>query len=271
MYSGLKKFCAALLLAGSTLCAAADAPTPPPESKLTPAQAEAEKIKLAGDGFMEANKPGDALPLYKQAVAKDPNNEDALYNGGLAAYLTADFKTAAEMWKALKARDLDDWHLRAKLVQTYQALNDLKARDAERADLFALRGTTKDDSFKKVTQYCREQFSVGATKLMAFEFFELTGEHAMRYRFAILDESGKKEAWYISLGSYDVTNQVAHETGDLKPGERLFHLDSYAKGGDEHKTYDMFKKEPTYEETRAMVVKILEGKLPAKSGTTKQP
>lgn len=44
-----------------------------------------------------------------------------------------------------------------------------------------------------------------------------------------------------------------------KEGERLFHLDGYFKNGG-HATYGMYFPEPTYDETRAFVVKILEGK-----------
>jgi hypothetical protein len=96
---------------------------------------------------------------------------------------------------------------------------------------------------------------------MAFEHFELKGERALRYVFSILDATGQAEDWRISLGSYNFTNNVWRETTKPTPkeGERLFHLDGYFKGGS-HATFGMFAPEPTYDEVRARVIKILEEK-----------
>lgn len=51
-----------------------------------------------------------------------------------------------------------------------------------------------------------------------------------------------------------------------KEGERLFHLDGYFKNG--HATYGMYHPAPTYDETRGIVIKILEGKARAISSST---
>ena len=98
-------------------------------------------------------------------------------------------------------------------------------------------------------------------KVMAFEHFELKGDRALRYVFTVLDKTEHAEDWRISLGSYDLTNSIWRQTTKPTPkeGERLFHLDGYFKGGG-HATYGMYFPEPSYDETRARVLKILEGK-----------
>jgi hypothetical protein len=62
------------------------------------------------------------------------------------------------------------------------------------------------------------------------------------------------------------TNRFWHES--IKPTpkqeERLFHLNGYFKNG--HATYGMIVGEPSYDEMRAMMVKIMQGELkPASS------
>jgi len=84
----------------------------------------------------------------------------------------------------------------------------------------------------------------------------------------LVGPNGKAADRWYSLGSYEMTNSVWRETTKPKPkeGERLFHLDEYFGNG--HATYGMMVGEPSYDETRAMVVKILEGKTKPQSSST---
>jgi hypothetical protein len=106
---------------------------------------------------------------------------------------------------------------------------------------------------------------------MAFEHFELKGDRALRYVFVILKEADDSEDFRISLGSYDTTNATwrAITKPTPKPSERLFHLDGYFSGG--HATYGMFSPEPSYDDTKLRVLRILEGKDGAISSTTIAP
>ena len=235
--------------------------------ELSPEQtAKVEQAFERGNKLMEQRKPAEALTHYKQALAIIPKNPALLFNGGMAAYGSKDFNTALDLWKQMKAVAPADWQLRAKLIQTYQALGKTAERDAERTELFAM---WKKGDLKDQFHYCREQFEVNGKKVMAFEHFELQGPRGLRYVFSILDATEQNEDWRISLGSYDITNDIWRETRNPKPkeGERLFHLDGYFKGGG-HATYGMYFPEPTYDETRGFVVKILEGKDKPMSSTT---
>ena len=111
----------------------------------------------------------------------------------------------------------------------------------------------------------REQFTVGNHKVFAHEHFELQGDRALRYRFDVSDEKGRVLLFRVSPGSYALTNQIAREVETVKKGERIFHLDYY--GGREHRTYGMFTKEPSYEETRRLVTEVILGKREPISGT----
>jgi len=189
------------------------------EPKLSPQQNTEVQIAFdTANKLLEKNKPGEALVQYKKALAILPKDPALLFNGGMAAFACKDFNTALDLWKQLKAVDPLDWHVRTKLIQTYQALGKTTERDAERTELFGMWKKGEPAELKQAVEYCREQFE-------------------------------------------DTTNSIWRETTKPTPkdGERLFHLDGYFKGGG-HATYGMFAPEPTYDDVRARVIKILEEK-----------
>jgi len=140
----------------------------------------------AGNALMEQRKYAEALARYQDALAVLPNESPILFNGGLAAYNSKQYELAVDLWKRAKAVDSSDWHVRAKLVQAYQALNKFSERDLERGELFEMWKTGNNAELKKQMHYCRDQFQVNDQKLMAFEHFELKGDRALRYVSAFL-------------------------------------------------------------------------------------
>lgn len=229
---------------------------------------QADQFFKDGIELMGQNKPAEALLSFQKSLALEPKDTSVLYNGGLAAYLSNNFVVAADLWTRLKALAPDDWQARAKLVQAYQALGKTKERDIEKNELVALWKSGTSPQLAKQGFYCREQFEINNTKVMVFEYFELKGDRAVRYVFNLMSPDGKASDHRYSLGSYEMTNSVWRETTKPKPkeGERLFHLDEYFLNG--HATYGMMVGEPSYDETRAMVVKILEGKAKPQSSST---
>lgn len=215
-----------------------------------------EKIFQAANDLMEQRKFAEALAKYQEGLAITPDSAGMLYNGGLAAFQTKQFDTALTLWKKLKDIDKEDWQVRAKIIQVYQNLGKTAERDKERTELFDLRKAGKVKTLNEADFYVREQTEIANRRLMIFEHFELKGSRALRYVFHVLGNDGKSE-YRISLGSYDTTNNIWREMEKKKGDERLFHLDGYFQNGG-HATYGMFPKEPTYDETREMVVKILE-------------
>lgn len=211
----------------------------------------------AGNALMDEKKYCEALTRYKQGLTSSPDDTSLLYNGGLAAFECKQYAVAVDLWTHLKALDQSDWQTRAKLIQAYQALGKLTERDAERTALFDLRKQDSSGDLAKKVEYCRDQFETSGEKVMAFEYFELKGERALRYVFIIIDESKREEKYRLSLGSYDTTNKFWHETTKPRPKktDRLFHLDGYYDWG--HATYGMYFPEPSYDEVRTAVIEVL--------------
>jgi tetratricopeptide (TPR) repeat protein len=216
---------------------------------------------MAGTVLMEAGKEAEALELFKQAVAAEPAYAMAHYNVGQLYQNGGKYEESLAAFRAAAKLLPDDYRVRAKVIQNLQALGRPKERDQERDSLLKLH----KDGKVPAPMYCREQFTVGKEKVMAFEYFELKGERAVRYAFNVLDETGADVKCRISLGSYPMTNAIARQTGTIGKDGRIFHLDGYYADG-EHRTFGMFTKEPTYEETRKMVAEVIEGKMKPQSG-----
>lgn len=263
------------LIAGGALLAVVASPSAAPQTKdqssLQESRAAGDAALKSGNALMEENKYCDAMNRYQEGLTSVPDDRSLLSNGGVAAYFCRQFGVALELWSHLKALDPGDWRVRAKLVQTYQALGRLTERDAERRALFELREQGTNSELAKQLEYRRDQFVAGGEMVIAFEHFELKGERALRYVFRVIDETGKREKYRISLGSYKETNDIWRETTKPRPkkGERLFHLDGYYERG--HATYGMYSREPSYDEIRTAVIEILEKKRPAASGIVTKP
>src|ERR1044072_203646 len=99
----------------------------------------AAKAFSEGNDLMEARKYAEALARYQEGLSHLPDDSSLLSHASTPALLAGDSHAAAPCLKRLVTQDVNDWQSRAKLIQTYQALGELKARDAERAVLFDLR------------------------------------------------------------------------------------------------------------------------------------
>ena len=255
-------------LATALLSVAQQPPAAASQDKSSSSAEASDKAFKEGNDLLEQHKPAEALRRYEEALAVTPDDTSVLFNAGMAAYFSNNLPRAAELWKHLVELDPDDWRARSKLIQVYQALGKTAERDAQRAALFELWKAGKDEDMLKQGEYCRDQFEVNGAKVMVFEKFEFKGDRPIRYVFVVLGPDGKTEDHNFSLGSYELTNQMWHETTKPKPKreERLFHLDGYFKNG--HATYRMMVGEPSYDETRDMVVKIMRGELKPVSSTT---
>ena len=117
MQHTLRFLVAALIVATISVAALAQEP------KLTPQQnTEVELAFDTANKLLEQGKHAEALTHYKKALALLPKEPAILFNAGMAAFGSKDFNTAVDLWKQLKQLEPSDWHLRAKLIQAYQAL-----------------------------------------------------------------------------------------------------------------------------------------------------
>jgi len=207
--------------------------------------------------FVGIALPAMAQPISAQCydeVAGTSDESSRLWNAGLAAFNKKKYERAARFWSRDKKLNPENWLIRAKLIQAYQALGTWGFREAERAELMKLRQSGTVETLSQAKRYCRDQFVVKGKKVLAFEYFELEGEHPIRYAFSVRKKSEDAEESLIMLGSYDEVNAFAVQLGTIKAGERIFHLDSG------NKTYAFYIPEPLYDEVRKKVMLVVEGK-----------
>jgi Flp pilus assembly protein TadD len=210
-----------------------------------------------------AGKYDDAIRVLDSLVAADPQNVGLRLELGICFEAKGELDKAAEEYSsALRAKpDAEETigYLAAIAAQKNQPEQVARYRE----QLFELHKAkrTQSKSFK------REAFKVGDRyRVRAYELYELVGPQALRYQFVVEDNT-RKEPLKISLGSYDLTTAVMRGTGTIASDQRAWHLDLY--DGPRHETYGMFTSEPSYAETRAIVIGVLEGTRPAISASTR--
>ena len=198
-----------------------------------------------------------AQPISAQCYDEAAGGSDEssrLWNAGLAAFHKKKYDRAVRLWGQDKKLDPENWLIRAKLIQAYQALGTWVPREAERAELIKLRQSGVVETLSQAKRYCRDQFEVKGRKVLVFEYFDLEGPRAIRYVFSVRKKGEDAEESLITLGTYDEVNAFAVQLGTIKEGERIFHLDSGSK------TYAFYIPEPLYDEVRKKVMLVVEGK-----------
>jgi tetratricopeptide (TPR) repeat protein len=223
-----------------------------------PGEDDPEELFGEAVGLAAERRHEEAVALMEQVRSANPDHPDVLWNLGLWYADLDRHEDALRTWKRYREVAPDDWRGRAKLIQTYQALGRQELRDEERAALLDWHGDLAERQRPEQDLFCREQFRVGEQRVMAFEYFRPAGERRVFLRFSLLDAGGEETAWY-SLGSYDLTNDIARATGEIGEGDELYHLDRYDEGS--HSTLAFFKRMPTYETVRQHVVAALQGDL----------
>jgi len=189
-----------------------------------------------------------AMACFAKVVAIDSGYKDALYNYGQSLQLCESHKEAESVFRSLHARQKSDWKVLAKLVQVAYAQGRDSGANAYATELYALRKSGKVSELQRERMFVREQFHVGKRKVFALEYFDLVGDHAVRYSFNVKDTAGVDVEFKVTLGSYAETNEMALSMGEIKKGERLFHLDAYTAGG--QSLLGFYKGEPKYEAIR---------------------
>jgi tetratricopeptide (TPR) repeat protein len=224
----------------------------------------AQALFLLGLLHMDQGRPQEALDAYEKARAAEPGFALAHYNAGQLRQLRGEPALALECFQ--KAADLEpqDWKTRAKLVQMHQALGNKKQRDTEREAVLLLHQAGKVDK----DYFIRDQFQESGRNVLVVENFELEGDWAKRYEFQVYEPDKEQPAFVVSLGSYAFANAFVKEKDPSAP--RVFHLDGYYPGN-VHETFGFFQSEPSYDETRELLVSILRGELkPQSSSKPKQ-
>src|SRR5262245_24405593 len=232
----------------------------------SPANLDPEEAFSRGFELLGAGRHAEARTYFMVVVAKVPDHSPTLWNLGLINAAIGEHAEALKYWLAYR-RVAPDWNVQAKLVQTYQALGDVAARDRERQALYDLRAAApRGSELAQLFSYVRERIRAGGQMIFAYEVFEPTGHRMIVYRFSVR-ESEEREAYALSLGSYRGAQEARWQITEPPPDRRIYHLDGYWPGG-AHATYDFYKGMPSYETIRAVVIEVLEGRRRPISGVT---
>ncbi len=218
-----------------------------------------------GAEWCALNREDMGLKAFQQALLLDPKLFNAHANIGQLLQNAGKYAESLKAYqKVLKLRP-ENWRAVAKTIQLNQALQRIPARDAAIKRMRKLYDAGKVDK----PLFCRDQFKHSGKNVMVFEYFKLEGDRPLLYVFQVIDPKTGGIVLRYSLGSYAITNSIARETGGLKKGQRMFHLDRYTPNG-AHLTYGMYvdPKQITYDVVRKRVVAAMDGKLRPRSGTS---
>jgi hypothetical protein len=212
--------------------------------------------RLAGE-----KKYAESLEIFDGFLARGEHLRNTLFSAGTIAMLAGESDRGRNYFLKLRELEPKSGRVRAALIRANQALGDLAAREEERAELFRLRKSRDDQELLKQDSFVRDEFLVDGKKVAAIEYFELQGDRAVRYSFLVMKPDSNEVEFRVSLGSYTGTNAAWRETRKPKPkkGDLLFHLDAYFPNGS-HSTLGFHFPEPSYDETREMVVRFIRGR-----------
>lgn len=241
---------------------------PNPDAQISP-QAESKVI-----ASLQARNFDDALVGAKAILAADPNSPKA--NKLVGVVLLDQQKASDSLPYFEKALQLspDDPTVHGLLLQAYAQSGDKTHRDEQRTILRGFHADGKHPQFAQIPSYLIETIPVGDKIVQATEFYEPSGEFHFYYRFNIFDATGHIQS-FIALESddSDQTLYAQQHPKQAAKGDRRFSLDGYSKSADGNVTqsrYTFFDGQPTYDDVRALVVKLVQtGKAPTPADATK--
>jgi tetratricopeptide (TPR) repeat protein len=237
-----------LLLAGISGFAMAAQTTPAPPA--TPATPTVDQ----GLAALRAGQPAQALAIFQQILAADPNNAVADLYAATAALEQYNGPLAVQY--AEKARQLDprSWKIHTTLVAAYAAAGMKQQRDDERALLAKLHATGAPDA-RQANGFLLEMFQVGSLDVNAIQYFEPMGRFRTYYRFLVRDPATHASRELdVQSNDFDEKSWAAAHSAQAAAGDRQFQITGAAGSAD----YRMFSGRPDYDQIRAMIVNILQ-------------
>lgn len=240
-----------VLLATSISCLAAFAQAP------QPAPAQVAATTEAGLAALNANHPQQAIDIFAQVLAANPNDAAANLLAATAALNL--YKSDLAVQYAEKARILDpnNWKVHTTLVAAYAAAGKKDQRDQERDILRKLHDDLHAPEAMQTKGFLLELFPVKQYRIEAIEYFHPIGKFHIYYRFAIRNAEDKR-VWQIDVESndFDQKSWAGAHPDEAAAGKRQFQL--VGEDADVHTDYRMFSGAPDYDTIRAQVVQVIQ-------------
>lgn len=214
----------------------------------------------AGLAALRDGQPAQALTIFQQILAADPNNAVADLYAATAALEQYNGPLAVQY--AEKARQIDplSWKIHTTLVAAYAAAGMKQQRDDERAQLAKLHASGAADA-RKANGFLLEMFQAGSLEVNAIQYFEPMGRFHTYYRFLVHDPAAKATREIdVQSNEFDERSWERTHAAEAAQGERHFQLTD-AHGTTDYRT---FAGKPDYDAIRAMVVEILQAQASEK-------
>lgn len=252
---------------GQVAAATSAQDTVPAASVPSAPSTQLEQLQTDGLKALRANQPQQALGLFQQMLAVDP--QSAAANLLAATAELSLYQTADGLRYALRAQALEpgNWKVHTTLVTAYAMAGDVAHRDAESAILLKDHNDPALPEARDTNGYLLDLFQVGRYKVEAVEYFHAMGRYNTYYRFLIRNAAGV-HVWTIEINS-DSLNQSSWAMAYPKQaaqGQRQFQIESSA--GDDHVEYRTFSGAPSYDYIKPQIVKILESQKAPFPGET---
>lgn len=228
--------------------------------RLEPNNIQAETGYSLYQSIILANgkKYAEAVNLLEKVVKKAPNHQSILWNLASFAAKLEKHEKALKYWSQLAKVEPKNMHVQSKIIQSYQALGDIENREQAINTIIMMHKENVDPRYIQQNKFCREQYSIGVWKVFVYQYFDPGSEDQYFYRYSATDHAGRERFW-LSLGSYQATTEIARETGSIPTSARMYHLDYYDEA--KHSTYGMYTRKPRYDELRDVARKIIVEKV----------
>ncbi len=207
-----------------------------------------------------------ALTHFRIAHEEAPDKPFYIWNLAQCLQLLGQTEEALELFLAFDQEKSKDWRTYQKIIQSAENLGKKKLRYEWIKKIVSLKDSGNAPELAKQGFFIRDQFTIGEYLIFGMEYFKLTGDRAVKYSFQCENKAAAEKEIRISLGSYDITNKMAHELGEVAEGTRRFHLDGYTENA--HFTFDFFNGNPGYDRVKVLVIDVLEERRKAISSTT---
>lgn len=279
MFFSFRRCMLVLSLAGVSYAQVMTVPTKPAAPPASQPAAPASQIdpaardKVIAD--LRARKFDDALAEAKAILAEKPSSSQA--NKLVGVVLLDDQKAADALPYFQKALELDadDATVHALLLQAYAQTGDTRKRDEQRAILRGFHSDGKHPDFTQAMGFMIETFPVKDKVVQAVEFYEPAGKFHFYYRFNVFDSDGHLQSFYaLESDDADQAMFAKQHPKEAAAGERRFSIDVYARnpqGAPMQGLVTFIDGQPTYDDLRARILKILENAKPAENLTPQAP
>jgi tetratricopeptide (TPR) repeat protein len=200
-------------------------------------------------------RTGEAIPLLRHEVNRDPTEVDAGTLLGFLEYEAGRHEKALEAYLAVEPHAGAGVDLRSRIVMALFALERYADAEPWRKKVRALHAASKNPRQRALKSFCIDVFRVDGAEVVAYEQYDQSQEALVWYAFRV-QRDGKS------------VMQVNLEPGPVAPGLGIvggnFLLGAYDDVG--HTTFDKeWQAEPTYPELKQAVVAAIRGELQARS------